>query len=333
MRLLLLIAIVLLTQSNIDAQRSIEWSQVYEEGLLASKRENKLMLLQFWSPNSEGCRRIDIEVWPKDTVVSLSERFIPIRIDINVEIDIVSRFRVRSIPSIYIVDPFGNVLETLEGINSNFRINQDGTQNNSITRAGQAGGIIGNDGGGFGIDADVAASSLTLSKVTRLLLRYPSNISLINEAQNHLNNADNKLDGFLRLAEAYQITSSLAKNSGQTSFITESQVYMKRAKKLLKKSKNKRQSQRYQILQITQNIFRKKPEKALKALLDYRSKNDIHQNNESFINTALYLTYVHLKKRSKAETELAALKKSSKNERFLSFIEKIEPKKKDEDQG
>lgn len=296
MRQSILFFLLVLTISTVDAQKaSAEWISRYEQALVDSKRDNKLILLNFWSPTNEACRRMEIETWAKDTVVSMLKGFIPTRINIDTDNNVATQFGVTAIPAIVLVDGYQIPIVKLQGPATSTKLT----------------------------NINDTPSSITLSNVTRLLYRYPKDITLINEAQR--NYADNQDDimALFDLAEAYLFTSLDAKQSAKTNFIVESKTYLVRTKKRLKKSKNTSLKQRYEIMNLVHEAFRTKPNKGIEKLLDYQKSNKVFPENVALFNAGLYTGYMTINQKRKANAVLEKIRVAEDNERFLKAL-KIE---------
>ncbi len=71
---------------------------------------NKLILVDFWATWCEPCKKMDADTWSKNEVKDLMDNFVSVKIDIDEEKSIATKYGVRSIPSIFIIDANGKVI-------------------------------------------------------------------------------------------------------------------------------------------------------------------------------------------------------------------------------
>ncbi|HKJ07319.1 MAG TPA: thioredoxin family protein [Flavobacteriaceae bacterium] len=109
----LLSVIVLLCTSNILANTSptsIPWMDSIENAKKLSIVTGKPILLDFWAFWCGPCKKMDNDVWSKDEIKLIMENYIPVKIDFDNKKQLVSKYNVRGIPYIFIVDGLGNEL-------------------------------------------------------------------------------------------------------------------------------------------------------------------------------------------------------------------------------
>ena len=91
------------------------WMTSLEDAQKLSKLLNKPILVDFWAIWCGPCKKMDADVWEKDDIKLLMENFIPVKIDIDSNQLIATKYGVRSIPNIMVLDSYGNVLESFVG--------------------------------------------------------------------------------------------------------------------------------------------------------------------------------------------------------------------------
>jgi len=94
--------------SKITAQS--EWNYNFENALKLSKAFNKPILVDFMATWCGPCKMMDRNVWSKEDIKVLKNNFISVKIDIDVYSSIASKYEVRAIPNIMILDSYGTKL-------------------------------------------------------------------------------------------------------------------------------------------------------------------------------------------------------------------------------
>ena len=107
MKYFIIIIALLLTSSSIDAS---SWLTSYEKALEVAQKENKLILIDFWATWCGPCKKMDSEVWSDPEIKNLQSKFVSVKIDIDLDKPTASKYIVNSIPSVMILDSWGNLI-------------------------------------------------------------------------------------------------------------------------------------------------------------------------------------------------------------------------------
>jgi thiol-disulfide isomerase/thioredoxin len=94
----------------------IEWKTNYDEALKMAKQTGKPIMLDFWATWCGPCKTMDASVWPNQEVVTLSQKFVCVKVDIDVNPNLAGFYRANSIPTMVFVDPWGNELNRHTGL-------------------------------------------------------------------------------------------------------------------------------------------------------------------------------------------------------------------------
>lgn len=86
------------------------WLTSFEDAQKIALATDKLMLVDFWATWCGPCQKMDSESWAKKDVGELMEGYIPVKVDIDIRSDLASKYEVKGIPFIFIMDGNGTVI-------------------------------------------------------------------------------------------------------------------------------------------------------------------------------------------------------------------------------
>ncbi|PWJ44574.1 thioredoxin family protein [Sediminitomix flava] len=110
----LLIVTALLCVS-LASQASVKWVHSFETGLKLAQAQNKLVIVDFYADWCGPCKLMDREVWSDEKVEAVSANFIAIKVDIDRSATVASRYSVKAIPEILILNAWGEKLHNTTG--------------------------------------------------------------------------------------------------------------------------------------------------------------------------------------------------------------------------
>lgn len=93
----------------------IQWKS-YDEGLKLAKSSNKHVFLYFHADWCTYCKKMEATTFmDKDIRVHLNENFISIQVDTEKDTEISNQWKVRGLPTIWFLNPYGARLDSLPG--------------------------------------------------------------------------------------------------------------------------------------------------------------------------------------------------------------------------
>jgi thiol-disulfide isomerase/thioredoxin len=100
------------------ATQASEWLTSYSEAQKVALAGNKFMLVDFWATWCGPCKKMDADSWNDPLVMEIMQNFVPVRIDIDQNKDLASKYSVDGIPNMYILDGNGKVVYSFVGYRS-----------------------------------------------------------------------------------------------------------------------------------------------------------------------------------------------------------------------
>jgi len=93
----------------------IKWYFTLEEALVLAKKENQLIMADFYSDRCGWCQVLDRTTYTNSKVIELSKKFISLKIDCDRDRLISAKYRIRGLPTILFIDSKGSVVHSIVG--------------------------------------------------------------------------------------------------------------------------------------------------------------------------------------------------------------------------
>ncbi len=91
------------------------WITSFDQAQKMALSTNKLMIVDFWATWCGPCKKMDMESWNNSEVNLILQDYIQVKIDIDLEKELATKYGISSIPNMFIMDGNGKVVYNFSG--------------------------------------------------------------------------------------------------------------------------------------------------------------------------------------------------------------------------
>jgi len=109
----------------VNAGAQIHLLRNYDLAKSIASKSGRLIVMDFWANWCHPCKDMDVELWQNPEVQKFATYFVGVRIDVEVEKNLVKKYKANSIPKVIITTVNGDIIWEREGYdeaNTYFRI-------------------------------------------------------------------------------------------------------------------------------------------------------------------------------------------------------------------
>jgi len=114
---LVLVGVVglMLWQWLAPVKSAVDWQADLPAALDTAKTSGKKVLISFTSTGCIYCRKMEANVLPQEEVLAEIEKFIPVQVDVNRNVELADKYRVQALPGYVVVDHRGREIGMIDG--------------------------------------------------------------------------------------------------------------------------------------------------------------------------------------------------------------------------
>ncbi|GEM_PF-222957 len=101
---------------------STPWIYTLNQAKIFAKANNKLILIDFYAHWCGPCKKMDEETWLDDEVLQQLDRVVAAKINVDNNRSVAASYGIKSIPSLFITDAWGNILYQEKGYKTKSQI-------------------------------------------------------------------------------------------------------------------------------------------------------------------------------------------------------------------
>jgi len=97
------------------ATPAIEWRTRLDKAMDLARQDGKPVLLDFTASWCPACREMERQLWSRPDVVTLSDKFVCVKVDVDRSPELAQRYRTQALPTLIFSDPWGTEIARREG--------------------------------------------------------------------------------------------------------------------------------------------------------------------------------------------------------------------------
>lgn len=105
----------MIESANEGAISEIKWYTSFEDGLMIAKKQNKPIMIDFYTTWCHWCKQLDKTTYMNQKVIELAKDFISIKVDCEENPQIQSKFGITGFPTIIFINTAGKISNVVRG--------------------------------------------------------------------------------------------------------------------------------------------------------------------------------------------------------------------------
>ena len=97
------------------AAPAIEWRTRLDKAMDLARQDGKPLLLDFTASWCPACREMERRLWSRPDVVTLSDKFVCVKVDVDRSPELAQRYRTQALPTLVVSDPWGTEIARRQG--------------------------------------------------------------------------------------------------------------------------------------------------------------------------------------------------------------------------
>jgi thiol:disulfide interchange protein len=97
------------------AGNGISWVYDLDQGFAAAKQSGKPIMMDVFAEWCGWCKKLDSEVYTDKNIVTLSQKFVNVKLDSDKNQEVAKKYGVRGLPTIIFLSPDGKVINKVVG--------------------------------------------------------------------------------------------------------------------------------------------------------------------------------------------------------------------------
>lgn len=104
------------TSPSTASSKAIEWQPSLDVALANAKSQGKPVMIDFYATWCAPCKLLDEQIYPDSSVVQEAEKFVSVKVDVDIDSAAVRQYRVGGLPTVVFLDASGKETHRLVGL-------------------------------------------------------------------------------------------------------------------------------------------------------------------------------------------------------------------------
>jgi thiol-disulfide isomerase/thioredoxin len=102
------------------SEAQVNWIRDFKTAQALALSNNQFIVVDFWAVWCGPCKRMDDELWNSNEMLSLKDKFIYLKVDIDSDLSMRQTYQANVIPKVIIIDPKGEIIWAETGFANSF---------------------------------------------------------------------------------------------------------------------------------------------------------------------------------------------------------------------
>ena len=94
----------------------ISWEKTLDSALVRARQTQKPIMIDFYATWCGPCKMLDAQIYPAAPVVQEAQNFVSVKVDVDKEQSLASKYQIQAMPTIVFLDSSGREIHRTQGV-------------------------------------------------------------------------------------------------------------------------------------------------------------------------------------------------------------------------